>query len=198
MKAWHERNDFFHLLTNKYKKVDSGGKALNSIGGLVNDKLAFQRECKFSIAFENSSYPGYTTEKILHAFVADTIPIYWGNPLVHKDFNTKAFINCHDYNNFDEVVDRVIEIDNNDELYLQYLKEPALAIDNNEKYLDEEKILDKFEEIFNDIHSKPIRKKTDILKYYSPKFIYYHLLDKEKMFKRKTRMKHNKKYKNRL
>ena len=175
--SWNERYDFFSLM-QKYKKVDSAGKSYNNTGYFVKDKQAFQRECKFSIAFENSSYLGYTTEKILHAFTADTIPIYWGNPAVDKDFNTKAFINCHDYKSFDEVIDRVIEIDNNDELYLQYLKEPALAKDNNSDYLDEEKILDKFEEIFNDKDSKPITNKIDILKYYSPKFIYNTFFDK--------------------
>ena len=50
---------------------------MNNIGGAVSDKFAFQQKHKFSIAFENTSYCGYCTEKIVEAFVAGTIPIYW-------------------------------------------------------------------------------------------------------------------------
>lgn len=71
------RSDFFEALT-KYKYVHSGGKYLNNIGGRVDDKLAYQKQFKFSIAFENSSTNGYTTEKIIHAKAAGTVPIYWG------------------------------------------------------------------------------------------------------------------------
>ena len=45
-------------------------------------KRAFIKDYKFTIAFENQSYPGYTTEKILDAFRARTVPIYWGNPRI--------------------------------------------------------------------------------------------------------------------
>jgi alpha(1,3/1,4) fucosyltransferase len=98
------RDEFFHLLS-QYKEVSSPGKHLNNLSITVGDrfsgnwmytKLEFQSKCKFSIAFENTSSPGYTTEKILHAFISNTVPIYWGNPEIAKDFNPKAFINCHD------------------------------------------------------------------------------------------------------
>ncbi|MCM1540484.1 MAG: glycosyltransferase family 10 [Blautia sp.] len=118
-----ERTVFFKLLS-AYKHVDSGGKYMNNIGKPVEDKYEFQREYKFSIAFENSSTDGYTTEKILQAFAAGTIPIYWGNPAVGEDFNEKSFINCHSYASFEDVVNRVIEIDVNDSLYYQYMREP--------------------------------------------------------------------------
>lgn len=126
------RDHFFHLLSD-YKKVLSPGRHLNNSQDLVggrraNDwmysKIDFQSSCKFSIAFENASSPGYTTEKLVHAFISKTVPIYWGNPEVDKDFNPKAFINCHDYENFEEVIERVKELDQNDEMYLSVLKEP--------------------------------------------------------------------------
>ena len=118
------RKDFFQRLS-RYKKVDSGGRYLNNIGGKpVKDKLDFQKKYKFSIAFENASSPGYVTEKLVQSFAAGTIPIYWGDPMVAREFNTKAFINCNDYNSFDEVIERVRQIDEDDKLYLQYLSEP--------------------------------------------------------------------------
>lgn len=118
-----EREQFLELLS-EYKTVDSGGRYRNNIGGPVQNKWEFQKEYKFSIAFENSSTSGYTTEKILQAFSAGTIPIYWGNPNVAMDFNEKAFINCHSYTNFDEVIEVVRKIDEDDALFRQYLLEP--------------------------------------------------------------------------
>ncbi len=123
--AYDLRSSFFDLLS-KYKKVDSGGRFRNNIGYLVADKLAFQNNYKFSIAFENCSYAGYATEKIVDAFAARTIPIYYGDPDIVKDFNPKAFVNAHDYSSFEEVVERVKEIDNNDELYLSMMNEPII------------------------------------------------------------------------
>lgn len=120
--ASNEREEFFDLL-NSYKIVDSGGKFRNNIGGPVKDKYEFQKEYKFSIAFENSTTIGYTTEKILQAFSAGTIPIYWGNPEVGKEFNEKAFINCHNYKDFSEVVELIKEIDSNDKIFKSYLQE---------------------------------------------------------------------------
>lgn len=121
------REIFFHELS-KYKRVDSGGKAYNNIGkpNGVDDKRAFLNEYKFSMAFENSSYSGYCTEKLMQAFSAGNVPIYWGDPSVIENFNEKAFINCCGLS-MEEAIDRVKEIDNNDELYLKMLSEPALV-----------------------------------------------------------------------
>lgn len=118
-----EREAFFHLLS-RYKPVDSGGSLLNNIGRRVGDKLAWQRDYKFSIAFENSSKNGYTTEKLLQALQAHTIPIYWGNPRVADDFNPERFINCHAYGSLDEVVRAVKELDENPEAYAAMLEKP--------------------------------------------------------------------------
>ncbi|GAA4320922.1 hypothetical protein GCM10023115_48280 [Pontixanthobacter gangjinensis] len=140
------RDLFFEKLSD-YKKLSSPGAHLNNcnmdIGGRFTkdwmySKLNFQSQCKFSITFENSSANGYTTEKIMHAFISNTIPIYWGNPEIEKDFNPKSFINCHNFRNFDEVVQRVKQIDQDDELYNSILSEPAFR---------ENKIPDQFQEV---------------------------------------------------
>ena len=124
------RNPVFKELfeaLSKYKRVNSGGRWMNNVGGPVADKMTFDRRHKFSIACENSASPGYTTEKLVQAFAAKTIPIYWGDPLVSRVFNTKAFINVNDFASVDEVVNRIKMIDNSDELYLQMMREPALV-----------------------------------------------------------------------
>lgn len=118
-----ERNLFFKLL-NARKKVDSGGRHLNNIGYTVENKMAFIDQYRFTIAFENASSKGYTTEKIIEPFLVGSIPIYWGNPLVGLDFNTDSFVNVHDFNSFEEAIERVLEIDRDEVLYEKYRNEP--------------------------------------------------------------------------
>lgn len=119
------RSRFMDLLS-QYKPVHSGGRWRNNVGGPVPDKLAFQRTHKFSIAFENTAYPGYTTEKIVQSFAAGTVPIYWGDPRIAETFNTDAFINCNDYPDWQSVIERVKEIDQNDALWQKMMEIPAL------------------------------------------------------------------------
>lgn len=138
------RTSFFELLS-RYKKVNAGGRLCNNIGvpDGVKDKLAFQTKHKFSIAFENSSHPGYTTEKLVEAFAAKTVPIYWGDPLVGLGFEEEAFINCHQYDSFEAVVEAVRVVDQDDVLYRRMLRTPALkSYTYSQKYVYQE--LEKF------------------------------------------------------
>jgi len=145
-----ERTEFFKKLSD-YKPVDSGGRFMNNIGRPIEqgrqNKVDWMRNYKFNIAFENTTYPGYTTEKILEAFVSGTIPIYWGNPLIGLDFNTKAFVNCHDFKSFDEVIEYVKEIDQNETLYQDYLRQPMLNGGVETEFCLEENILARYDEI---------------------------------------------------
>jgi hypothetical protein len=138
------RNFLFQELS-KYKQVDAGGRVLNNIGYLVGDKLEFQSQYKFTIAFENSEYPGYTTEKIVHPKLVNSIPIYWGNPLVSKDWNTKAFINAYDFKDVNELIDFIKKVDNDDELYYKMLTEPHLNPES--KDIHWKSLIDFFEKI---------------------------------------------------
>lgn len=136
-----ERNNAFWELS-KYKKVDSGGKVNNNIGHLIDNKFEFDKTHKFSLCFENTTFPGYTTEKIVDAFAARTIPIYWGDPEITKVFNEKAFVNVHAYASFDDVIKKIKELDNDDEKYEEMLRQPALLSDSL-TYEDEIKQLEK-------------------------------------------------------
>ncbi len=142
------RNAFFKKLS-KYKTVDSGGKVLNNLGHLVDDKISFLAPYKFTIAFENSSFPGYITEKMSEPLLAHSVPIYWGNPLVHLDFNPKSFINCHDHLDDEAVIEQVIRLDQDRDLYLQCLREPCYHGNHVSECLRPENVLRQFERIFN-------------------------------------------------
>lgn len=127
----------------QYKALGSGGRYHNNVGGPVADKIDFARGYKFSIAFENSGSRGYTTEKIVEAFASQTVPIYWGNPDIAREFNPDSFINCHDFASFDEVVEYVKKVDGDDELYLKMVKSPAVLPGSlADKCLDENYLSD--------------------------------------------------------
>lgn len=140
-----KRNQLFNLI-NSYKKVDSGGPLFNNIGYVLprptRDKIDFLATRKFHLAFENSSYAGYVTEKILHAFYARTVPIYWGSPTLEMDFNPEAVINWHDYRDDKKFLDRIIEVDNNDKLYYHMLNQPMFRHHIPNKFMDMNTFLD--------------------------------------------------------
>jgi hypothetical protein len=121
-----KRLDFFKKLS-QFKTVDSGGKVFNNVGGRVKDKMAFIKEYKFVISFENECYDGYTTEKILQPIMVDSIPIYWGNNKVDKDFNTKRFINYSDFKTEKELIDRLLAIDKDSNLAIEMLQQPVFS-----------------------------------------------------------------------
>jgi hypothetical protein len=124
-----ERIDFFHKL-NARKPVDSCGRLLNNIGGPIKNKKDYLARCKFTIAFENESHPGYATEKIIEPLLMGSIPIYWGDPHIEEDFNPECFINVHKFDNIDKVIERVMEIDRDDNLWKSYVTAPIFR--NNE------------------------------------------------------------------
>lgn len=140
------RIEFCKLLA-QYKHVDCPGRVLNNMqnaitprnGNWFDGKLDFIKNYKFTIAFENTILPGYTTEKIYQPFMVNSVPIYLGDPNVLKNYNPNAFINVADYKSFEEVVERIKLLDNDDELYMQMLREPVYI-----RKMDYEEKLEKF------------------------------------------------------
>ena len=144
----HRRNEFFHKLS-KYKEVDSGGRFMNNVGGPVPDKLEFQRRYKFTFAFENSAYPGYTTEKLPEGVAAGSVPIYWGNSLISREFNPARFLNYADYGSDEALIERIVELDNDDQQYLDYLRQPLFYDNRPNEYYAPELLLEQFDRIFS-------------------------------------------------
>jgi glycosyltransferase involved in cell wall biosynthesis len=146
-----ERVDFFQRLSRR-KRVDSAGRAFNNIGAPLpagsQAKVDFLRTCKFNLAFENASLPGYTTEKIVEAFWARTVPIYWGNPRIHEEFNPKSFLNYFEFPNEDALIERILELDRDDAQYLEVLSQPCFHNNQPNEYYRMERVVDFFEKIF--------------------------------------------------
>lgn len=146
------RNDWFHKL-NAYKPVASAGPLYNNVGYVlprgeesVSAKLKFLNNYKFNLCFENSSYPGYATEKLYEALCAKTVPIYWGSPTIECDFNTKAFLNWHDYQDDEVFFEAIKEIDENPDMYEEMYLQPMFTdYQKVNKFFDKERFLNWFE-----------------------------------------------------
>lgn len=137
------RGDFFKKL-NEYRRVESAGTYLNNMpnGEVVNwldgSKTALQRKCKFTLCFESTNHYGFVTEKIMDAFYSDTIPVYYGSPTVAEIFNKNAFINVADYPSFDAAIEKIKELDRDDEKYLEMLSQPVLVDPTYPERLEQE------------------------------------------------------------
>ena len=128
------RNGMFQQLS-QYKFVHSYGRYLtNDVGLQVASKGRYWRDAKdtfflknkhkFSIAYENSPYPGYTTEKLMDSFLAGSIPIYWGDPKVKEDWNQEAFI---DVNYFGNIIEVIKKMDSDKEAFNSKYHQPVFT-----------------------------------------------------------------------
>ena len=130
------RANFFRALTAR-KHVDSPGTILNNMPSPDNpncpdwkSKMEFIKHYRFSICFETISTPFFMAEKLPQALMAGSIPIYYGCTKVREYFNPARFINCHDYDDLDAVIDHVLEVEGNPGLYRQYTEQPAVLPDS--------------------------------------------------------------------
>lgn len=133
----HPMRDKLFFEISKYKRVDSLGGHLNNVH-IKNTRhnknwavlsVEMKKPYKFTISSENALFDGYTSEKILTSFQAHSIPIYWGNPYIAEEFNQKAFINCHDFDNIDELIKYIKKIDEDDDLWKQMISEPWQTVE---------------------------------------------------------------------
>ena len=114
---------------NKYKNIDMGGRFHNNVGGYVKDKIEFLKQYKFSLAMENSEADGYTSEKIIDAYLAGTIPIYYGDYMVDDYINPKTYILIRNHRDMANKINYIKKIDNDDNLYRSILKEKVFIDD---------------------------------------------------------------------
>jgi hypothetical protein len=105
-----ERNRFFRALHRRQALV-SAGRHFNNTGKPVADKMSFLRGFRFNLAFENTSSPGYVTEKLVEPLLAGTIPIYWGAPDVSRDFNPGCMIDVSRFASTGDAIDHILAVD---------------------------------------------------------------------------------------
>lgn len=154
----HKRIEFFHQLDAR-KKITSGGRYCNTIGGPLAPggaaKYAFNVPHKFNLCFENKEIEGYTTEKLVEAMWARCVPIYWGNPRVGEEFNTRSMLCRYDYPDDASFIEKILEVDRDEEQYRSLLEEPYFIDNTPNQYYDEDRLMDFFERIISD-RSTPV------------------------------------------
>jgi hypothetical protein len=128
-----------YLKFKEYFQVDGYGPYFNKKINNHNSSNFSIRDILQNYAFnlcpENSLFPGYYTEKVPNAFLANTLPITWADRNIDLDFNPKAFINLIDHakNNYDDICNLLKD----DNYLLNYSKEPLLLKKLN---LDKERV----------------------------------------------------------
>ncbi len=151
--AAKKRIHFFKELS-KVKPVDSGGKVLNNVGGPVADKLTFIKDFKFVLAFENSKYPGYTTEKILEPLFTNSIPVYWGNPMIGLDFNPKRFLNYDDFASEEKLIEYIVKLDSDVEAAVDILQQPVFSDNKVPVCINDKNVLIFFNKVITSADTK--------------------------------------------
>jgi hypothetical protein len=141
------RNGFFNAMKTHFQ-VFSYGRYMTNDFGLINlsqgkhwitakQEFFTKYKHKYCIAFENTSYPGYTTEKLMGAFLAGSLPLYWGDPKVNQDWNPESFINVGKLGS-DKTIELIkqIESDKTGELFMKMYKQPVFTDEQKNKLIE--------------------------------------------------------------
>ncbi len=173
-----KRGEFFNKL-NEYKHVETNVTPYrdfsipfdSSTFSSTKPKIEFIKKYKFNIAFENNfrgTHPcfpnavlnngylvdmgGLISEKLIEPFISGTLPIYWGSKMVGDEFNSNTFINYYDFDNEDDLINKIIELDKNDDLYNSYFKN-KIKSDVNGSVLNLDYLINMFDSIVKNISS---------------------------------------------
>lgn len=103
----------------KYGEVDVYGP--HSLNTQIS-KYETAKEYKFMLCFENDLYPGYLTEKLLDAYMCETIPLYRGLFGQEEHVNQKALINAANFDSLGSFCDYVGKM--NELEYEETFREP--------------------------------------------------------------------------
>lgn len=82
---------------------DLHASAMRVYRGTVDDKLALLARYRFALAFENTRFPGYISEKLFDCFFARCIPIYSGAPDVALYVPPSTFIDVRQFASYAEL-----------------------------------------------------------------------------------------------
>lgn len=124
------RNLFIEEL-NKKVNIDFAGNYKNNVEKVSHFHCSpgfidFVSNYKVIISMENSKNDNYITEKILHGFAANTIPVYWGAKNVGDYFNEERFIHVKSFDMIDiqKAIDEIMMVLNNDDVFVDIINKP--------------------------------------------------------------------------
>ena len=128
-KCCKERGGIFEVLNSRKRVLSAGSWMNNTENGFRADMLStkadLQRRCRFTIAVESYPHEGFITEKLTDAFLANTIPIYYGDPNVSKIFNPRAFIDVRKFDSLEDLANEIMRLDESPEEMAEMLSQPV-------------------------------------------------------------------------
>lgn len=92
-------------------KMDSIRSALR---GPCADKHELLSRYKFTIAYENTAYHGYVTEKVIDAIVSSSIPVYLGAPDITAQLPVGTFIDARAFASPEVIADHLEQVTETD------------------------------------------------------------------------------------
>lgn len=161
--SWVSSNDVYlrkrviNYISKNYSKIDYYGLVTDEwdnpdFGWQYYDK--FIHKYKFNFAVENTFTKNsvkYITEKIEHAYVYNSVPIYKGCSNITDYFNENSFININDMSE-DEAIKKIDIINNNEELYKEmFYAYPFKDKNINYSKIFEDRFVNFLKKIFNNI-----------------------------------------------
>ncbi|CAB4335735.1 unannotated protein [freshwater metagenome] len=96
---------------NELRKIGEVDVFGPMVGKPISNKPEIAKDYKYMVCLENDNYPGYVTEKLLEAYLSDTVPLYWGNLGNDSSINRKGFSNLLDFESMSEWIEYVRNID---------------------------------------------------------------------------------------
>jgi len=145
------RNYFFNIL-EQIIPIDYAGEYKNNVPKInafhcTEEFIDFVSQYKFIITMENSKNKTYITEKILHGFCANTIPVYWGSDYITEYFNEERFINVENFQQetIIKAINKMISLINDPSAYLEMVNKPIYK--NNRNPFPIEKLTEEIQEL---------------------------------------------------
>ena len=131
-----EGRTFFLDKLEERVKIDYAGSYKNNVKKIdyphcTKEFIDFVSQYKIIISMENSKNKDYITEKILHGFSANTVPVYWGSDNILSYFNEERFINVKSFSTTDirEAIEKIVTLLNNPNKYLEMVNKPIYKDD---------------------------------------------------------------------
>ena len=160
------RTRFFRRLS-AVMPVHAMGRGLNNTGWLppaphsTAKYIEFLGSWRFCIAMENASDDYYLTEKLLNAYMAGCVPIYWGCPQVQQILNPDAFVHLDARDptdaDLDALVRRVQALATDEAAYRKMFEAPLFRGGVLPPELDPECIAAQCKDVISQERSKPLQ-----------------------------------------